>query len=143
MIEKSILIIEDNQDDIELVLLALKSKKIVNPIDVVTDGQEALDYLFCNGKYKDRDPNRMPTFVLLDLQLPKVTGFEVLKEMRANEKTKFIPVTIFTSSNEQQDIINSYKYGANSFIRKPVDSDKFNKAIEHLGLYWLLLNETP
>ena len=138
-----ILLIEDNQDDIELVLLAMKSRKIANPIDIVMDGQEALDYLFCKGKYEKRDSDEMPAIVLLDLQLPIVTGFEVLKEMRANESTKLIPVTIFTSSNEQSDIVNSYKYGANSFIRKPVDSEKFNKAIEHLGVYWLILNEPP
>lgn len=141
MKKNTILIIEDNQDDIELLLLAIKAKQIVNNIDIVSDGQEALDYLFCKGKYDSRKPDDLPAIVLLDLQLPKVSGFDILKEMRSHKETESIPVTIFTSSNAQSDIANSYKYGANSFIRKPVDSEKLSKAIEHLGMHWLLLNK--
>ncbi len=140
---KKILLVEDNPDDIELMLMALKTKKIVNEIDVVTDGEEALDYLFCSGKYANRDIKDIPALVLLDLQLPKIGGLEVLKRLRADERTQLIPITIFTSSKEEQDVINSYKLGANSYIRKPVDADQFEKAIEELGLYWLLLNEPP
>ena len=140
---KIILIVEDNPDDVELVLMALQSKHITNKIDVVTDGEQALDYLFCRGEYADRNIEFIPTLILLDLQLPKVSGLNVLKQLRANERTKLLPVVIFTSSMEEQDMISSYELGANSYIRKPVDADQFEKAIEELGLYWLLLNEPP
>ena len=140
---KTILIVEDNPDDVELVLMALQSKNITNKIDVVTDGEQALDYLFCRGEYADRNIEFTPTVILLDLQLPKVSGLDVLKQLRANKRTKLLPVVIFTSSTEEQDMISSYELGANSYIRKPVDADQFEKAIEELGLYWLLLNEPP
>ena len=140
---KTILIVEDNPDDVELVLMALQSKHITNKIDVVTDGEQALDYLFCRGEYADRNIEFTPTLILLDLQLPKVSGLNVLKQLRANERTKLLPVVIFTSSMEEQDMISSYELGANSYIRKPVNADQFEKAIEELGMYWLLLNEPP
>lgn len=140
---KTILIVEDNPDDVELVLMALQSKHITNKIDVVTDGEQALDYLFFRGEYADRNIEFIPTLILLDLQLPKVSGLNVLKQLRANERTKLLPVVIFTSSMEEQDMISSYELGANSYIRKPVNADQFEKAIEELGMYWLLLNEPP
>jgi len=140
---KTILIVEDNPDDIELVLMALQSKHITNKIDVVTNGEQALDYLFCRGEYADRNIEFTPTLILLDLQLPKVSGLNVLKQLRANERTKLLPVVIFTSSMEEQDMISSYELGANSYIRKPVNADQFEKAIKELGMYWLLLNEPP
>lgn len=143
MENKIILLVEDNPDDVELVLMALQSKNITNKIDVVTDGEQALDYLFCRGEYADRNIKFTPTLILLDLQLPKVSGLDVLKQLRADERTKLLPVTIFTSSSEEQDMISSYELGANSYIRKPVDADQFEKAIEDLGMYWLLLNEPP
>jgi len=143
MKSKSILLIEDNPDDIELVEIALSSKRIVNEIEVVTDGAEALDYLFCKGKYALKDQDLHPTLILLDLQLPKIDGLEVLRQIRKNEKTKLIPVIIFTSSNEERDIIESYSLGANSYVRKPVDADQFEKAVQELEMYWLLINEPP
>jgi two-component system response regulator len=143
MENKRILLVEDNPDDVELTLMALEAKNIGNTIDVVTDGEQALDYLFCRGKYADRSGEPLPALILLDLQLPKVSGLEVLKHLRADERTKILPVTIFTSSIEEQDMISSYELGANSYIRKPVDADQFEKAVEELGMYWLLLNEQP
>ena len=143
MIQKKILLVEDNDDDIELVQLALNSGKIANQLDIVKDGEEALDYIFCKGKYKNRDCDDHPALILLDLNLPKVNGHEVLKEIRANEKTSFIPVTIFTSSSQEEDIVKSYKLRANSYIQKPVDFEKFRETIQNLGLYWLLLNKKP
>lgn len=140
---KSILLIEDNPDDIELLQLALSSNRIANTIDIVTDGAEALDYLFCTGKYADRSKEAIPTLILLDLQLPKIGGLEVLKEIRKNNQTKLIPVIIFTSSNEERDIVESYSLGANSYVRKPVDADQFARAVQELQLYWLLINEPP
>ncbi|MBN1251604.1 MAG: response regulator [Bacteroidales bacterium] len=143
MENKTILLVEDNLDDVELTLHALKKNKIKNQVDVVNDGAEALEYLFCKGKYYNRNSNKYPTIILLDIKLPKVDGLEVLKQLRANELTKFIPVIILTSSKEEQDIVSSYKLGANSYVRKPVDFNQFAEAVSSLGLYWLLLNETP
>ena len=143
MLTKSILLIEDNPDDVELVQIALSTKRIVNNIIVVTDGAEALEYLFCTGKYQTRDPGILPTLIMLDLKLPKVSGLEVLKAIRANEKTNLIPIIIFTSSKDEKDVINSYQLGANSYIRKPVDGEQFEKAVQDLEMYWLLLNELP
>lgn len=140
---KTILLIEDNPDDIELVEIALSTKRIANEITVVTDGAEALDFLFCQGKYTTRNTQSLPTLILLDLQLPKIDGLEVLKQIRKNEKTKLIPVIIFTSSNEERDIIESYQLGANSYVRKPVDADQFEKAVQELEMYWLLINKPP
>lgn len=143
MCNKTILLVEDNLDDVELTLQALKKNKIKNEVTVVNDGVEALDFLFCRGQYSDRNKSNMPTVILLDLKLPKVDGLEVLKQIRGNNLTKYLPVVILTSSKEEQDIINGYSLGVNSYVRKPVDFNQFAEAVSHLGLYWLLLNEVP
>ncbi len=139
--EKTILLVEDNPDDVELTLRALEKHNIRNEITVVRDGVEALDYLFATGAYAERDKSTMPTVILLDLKLPKIDGLEVLRRIRADERTKLLPVVILTSSKEEQDIINGYKLGVNSYVRKPVDFNHFSDAVRQLGLYWLLLNE--
>ncbi len=141
--ERTILLVEDNPDDVELTLRALKQHNIGNEISVVRDGAEALDYLFATGTYSDRDTTIMPAIVILDLKLPKVDGLEVLQRMRADERTKLVPVVILTSSTEEQDMINGYKFGANSYVRKPVDFTQFVEAARQLGLYWLVINEPP
>lgn len=138
-----ILLVEDNPDDVELTLRALKENKITNEIVVAKDGVEALDFLFCTGSYADRDPNQHPTVTLLDLKLPKVGGLEVLKKLRADDRTKLLPVVILTSSDEDRDVLDGYNLGANSYIRKPVDFNQFTEAVRQLGLYWLLINEGP
>jgi two-component system response regulator len=143
MVSKTILLVEDNLDDVELTLRTLKKSNIKNDVTVVYDGAEALDFLFGTGKYSGRNLTTMPTVILLDLKLPKVDGFEVLRQIRANELTKLLPVVILTSSKEEQDIVNSYSLGVNSYVRKPVDFNQFTEAVSHLGLYWLLLNEAP
>jgi len=139
---KKILLVEDNPDDVDLTLRSLKKNNILNEVIVVNDGEQALDYLECKGKFKDADPGCLPAVVLLDLKLPKVDGHEILRAIRENPRTKFVPVVILTSSLEEEDIIKGYKYGANSYIRKPVDFQQFSTAVQNLGLYWLLLNET-
>lgn len=141
--EKIILLVEDNPDDVDLTLRALRRYHIANEVIVTNDGVQALDYLFATGSYEGRDINVQPAVVLLDLKLPKVDGMQVLKEMRANEHTRRIPVVILTSSNEEVDILESYNLGANSYVRKPVDFKQFYEAVRQLGLYWLLLNEGP
>lgn len=138
-----ILLVEDNPDDEELTLLAFRNNNIHNCIDVARDGQEALDYLFRKGAYADRSPCSNPRLILLDLKLPKIVGFEVLRQIRANTQTQHIPVVVLTTSSQEEDIVNSYKSGANSFVRKPVEFQSFNEAIKHLGMYWLLLNQAP
>jgi len=143
MEEKTILLVEDNEDDVALTLRAFNKINIKNNITVAGDGEEALDFIFCRGKFKERDPNDLPSVVLLDLKLPKVNGFEVLKAIRENEVTKYLPVVILTSSKEEQDVVNGYSLGANSYLRKPVDFEKFFEAVKTLGIFWLLLNETP
>jgi two-component system response regulator len=143
MEEKIILLVEDNPDDVELTLRAFKRNNILNRVVVAKDGVEALDYLFGTGEYADREVKDMPIVILLDLKLPKIDGLEVLKRIRQDERTKLLPVVILTSSAEQKDVINGYKLGANSYVRKPVDFDQFAKAIKHLGLYWLIWNEPP
>jgi len=136
-----ILLVEDNPDDLELTLRAFRKSKVLNEIDVVRDGAEALDYLFRAGAYCDRSPDALPELVLLDLKLPKIGGLEVLRRMRADERTRRIPVVVLTSSSEEKDILSSYDLGANSFVRKPVDFTQFLEAAKHLGLYWLVLNQ--
>ncbi|MCF8372581.1 MAG: response regulator [Bacteroidales bacterium] len=138
-----ILLVEDNPDDAELTLLALRSKNIANEVDITTDGEAALDYLFARGKYSHRDKNELPVFILLDLKMPKMDGHEVLKEIKSDEKLKKIPVIIFTSSLEDKDLDRSYSNGANSYIQKPVNGDQFDEVVENLGLYWLIINEPP
>ncbi|MCP4579291.1 MAG: response regulator [Deltaproteobacteria bacterium] len=143
MDKKSILLVEDNPDDEILTVRALKKNNILNDIIVVRDGAEALDYLFGAGSYADRDMTVMPQLILLDLKLPKIDGLEVLRRVRGNEKTRLLPVVVLTSSSEEQDMIESYSLGANSYIRKPVDFNRFSEAVKNLGLYWLVLNESP
>ncbi len=140
---KIILLVEDNPDDQMLTIRALEKNHITNEIVLAADGQEALDYLFAEGPYQDRDTSRRPEVVLLDLKLPKIDGLEVLKRMRADERTRRMPVVVLTSSDEELDMLTSYDNGANSYIRKPVDFTEFTEAVHHLGLYWLLLNKTP
>lgn len=143
MEKKVILLVEDNPDDIELTLRSFKQHGISNEVIVARDGVEALDYLFASGAYSGRDKNVIPAVILLDLNLPKIDGLEALRRIRANELTRLIPVVILTSSKEENDIITSYKLGANSYVRKPVDFNQFSEAITYLGLYWLLTNEPP
>lgn len=140
---KTILLVEDNADDVELTMRAFERNNIANHVVVASDGEEALDYVFATGKHAGRDPNDLPTLVLLDLMLPKVMGLEVLKRLRADERTRRLPVVVLTSSNEERDVLSSYDLGANSFVRKPVDFKQFMEAARQLGLYWLVLNEQP
>lgn len=138
-----ILLVEDNRDDEALTLRALKKNNIKNDVVVARDGVGALDYLFGTGSYASRDLTVMPEVILLDLKLPRVDGLEVLRRLRADKRTQLLPVVILTSSNEEQDRINSYGLGANSYVRKPVDFTQFIEAVRQLGLYWLILNEPP
>lgn len=140
---KMILLVEDNADDEVLTLRALNKHKIANRIDVVRDGAEALDYLFAKGAYANRDPLDLPQVILLDLKLPKVDGLEVLRQIRSDPRTRMLPVVVLTSSKEEQDMIQAYSIGVNSYVRKPVDFNQFVDAIGQLGLYWLVLNEAP
>jgi len=143
MAEDTILLVEDNPDDEELTIRALEQNRIKNAVVVARDGAEALDYLFGTGKYADRNANALPQVVLLDLKLPKVDGLEVLRRLRADPRTKLLPVVILTSSSEEQDKLKGYSLGANSYVRKPVDFLRFTEAVKQLGLFWLLLNERP
>lgn len=136
-----ILLVEDNARDEALTLRALKKNNIANEVIVARNGVEALDYLFGTGKYEDRDTSIMPQLIMLDLKMPKLNGLQVLKAIRSDERTKRLPVVVFTSSSEQEDIMKSYDLGANSYVRKPIDFDGFAEAARQLGLYWLLLNE--
>lgn len=140
---KKILLVEDNPDDEALTVRALTKNNILNEVVVTRDGVEALDYLFCRGTWAGRDATDTPALVLLDLKLPKIDGLEVLKQLRDHAATRLQPVVILTSSKEERDLIEGYRLGANSYIRKPVDFAQFSGAIGQLGLYWLVLNETP
>ena len=137
-----ILLVEDNPDDVELALDALREQKLANRIQVARDGAEALDFIFCTGVYADR-PNQYPKLILLDLKLPKVNGLEVLARIRADPRTKMIPVVMLTSSREERDLVESYSLHVNSFIVKPVDFDQFTAAVRQIGFYWMLLNQAP
>lgn len=143
MNERIILLVEDNPDDEELTLRSLRKASIVNAIDVVRDGREALDYLFATGGHAKRDPARLPSVVLLDLKLPKLNGIDVLKSIRSDPRTALIPVVVLTSSSEDEDMLQSYSYGANSYVRKPVNFTDFTDAVTQLGVYWMLHNQPP
>lgn len=143
MSKRPILLAEDNPDDQALALRAFKKSNLSNEIIVCNDGVEALDYLFGREKYAGDELPELPAVALLDLKMPRMDGISVLKEIRANERTKFLPVVIVTSSKEEQDMISGYSFGVNSYVRKPIDFNEFVDAVQNLGLYWLLLNETP
>ena len=143
MSERYILLVEDNPDDEELTLLSLRKNNLAHQIVVVRDGVEAIDYLFGNGQYAGRDLSQMPTVILLDLKLPKLDGLGVLKRLRADERTRNLPVVVLTSSSQDADVIASYNLGANSYVRKPVEFGAFVDAVSNLGLYWVLLNRPP
>jgi two-component system, response regulator len=143
MNEKIILLVEDNQDDEELALLAFKKGQVANEVVVARDGVEALDYLFGTGSYAGRDVSALPQLMLLDLKLPKLDGLEVLRRIRADRRTSRLPIVILTSSREEEDLIKGYDLGANSYVRKPVDFAQFTEALRQLEVYWLVLNESP
>jgi two-component system, response regulator len=143
MSERYILLVEDNPDDEELTLLSLRKNNLAHDIVVVRDGVEALEFLFGNGQYAQRDVAHVPTVILLDLKLPKLDGLGVLKRLRADERTRTLPVVVLTSSSQDADVIASYNLGANSYVRKPVEFGAFVEAVSSLGLYWVLLNRPP
>lgn len=138
-----ILLVEDNNDDVELTLHALRKEKLANHIHVARDGEEALDFLFCNGAHEGRSTEPPPKLVLLDLKLPKVDGMEVLRRLKADPRTRTIPVVILTSSKEERDLVQGYGLGANSYIQKPVDFQQFRNTVKSAGFYWLLINQAP
>ena len=142
MKKKFVLLIEDNPDDVELTLRAFRRNNIANKIVVLEDGEKAVDFLYGNGEFKDRDISDHPSIILLDLKLPKLDGIEVLRRIKADEVLKLIPVIILTSSREEQDLVNSYSFGANSYIRKPVDFNEFMEVSKQMGMYWLMLNSS-
>lgn len=143
MENRVILLVEDNPDDEALTLRAFKKSNVLNDVVVARDGVEALDYLFGEGKYEGRDTSVQPELVLLDLKLPKIDGLEVLRRLRADPRTELLPIVILTSSSEEQDMIQGYSLGANSYVRKPVDFVQFYEAVRQLGVYWLVINESP
>jgi CheY-like chemotaxis protein len=143
MAEKIILLVEDNADDEALTLRSLRKANIANEVVIARDGAEALDYLYGAGRHAGRDLNQMPALVLLDLKLPRVDGIEVLTRMRQDDRTRYIPVVVLTSSSEDEDMVRSYQSGANSYVRKPVAFSDFAAAVNQLGMYWMLLNQTP
>ena len=138
-----ILLVEDNPDDLELALHALRREKLANHIEVARDGEEALDFIFCRANHAHRDFNHQPRLILLDLKLPKVDGLQVLREIKGDPRTKAIPVVILTSSREEKDLVESYRLGVNSYIQKPVDFEQFRGSIKAVGLYWLVVNQGP
>lgn len=138
-----ILLVEDNKDDVELTLHALHKENLANHIHVCRDGEEALEFLFCQGQFNGRSLEKPPRLILLDLKLPKVDGMEVLKRLKSDDRTKTIPVVILTSSKEERDLVQSYGLGANSYIQKPVDFDQFRSTVKSVGFYWLLINQPP
>ena len=141
MDSKIILLVEDNPDDEMLMLRALEKNRIANEVIVTRDGAEAIDFLFGRGKFEGRDTGQVPQLTLLDLKLPKISGLEVLKQIREDERTKYMPVVVLTSSSEQEDVVRSYDLGANSFVQKPVDFNRFIEATRQLGTYWLIINK--
>lgn len=141
--EKTIMLVEDNPDDEELTLRALRKASIANNVFVARDGQEALDFLFGTGQHAGREPLTMPAVVLLDLKLPKLDGIDVLQRMRADPRTRLVPVVVLTSSSEDEDMLRSYQSGANSYVRKPIEFSEFAHAVTQLGMYWMLINQTP
>ncbi|MEX2536491.1 MAG: response regulator [Trueperaceae bacterium] len=138
-----ILLVEDNQDDIDLTLRALRMHNLANEVVIVRDGAEALDFLFCRGDYAERSPDQKPQLVLLDINLPKLSGLEVLKQVRNSERTRLLPVVMLTTSKQDRDVLDSYMNGANSYVQKPVSFTEFTEAVRQLGIYWLILNEVP
>jgi CheY-like chemotaxis protein len=138
-----ILLVEDNPNDAELAIRALKRHNLANNLVLVHDGEEALDFMFCRGRYQERNQSDRPRLVLLDLKLPKVDGLEVLKALKSDQRTRITPIVVLTTSKEERDLLRSYDLGANSYIVKPVDFEKFTEAVKELGLYWLVLNELP
>ena len=140
---KTILLVEDDPDDVELTIRAFKKSNIMKDVIVKRDGAEALDFFFGKDGVADKGDNSLPAVILLDLKLPKIDGLEVLKKLRADERTKLIPTVILTSSKEQSDVVSSYTFGCNSYVRKPVDFNHFAEAVKQMGLYWLILNEDP
>lgn len=143
MKDKVILLVEDNPDDVKLTQRALRQSNILNELVVARDGVEALDYLFGTGQYAERDTRLLPQVILLDLKMPRMDGLELLQRIRADEKTRLLPVVVLTTSTEERDRMESYKLGANSYIRKPMDFQQFTEAVQQLGLYWLVLNQGP
>jgi two-component system, response regulator len=142
-IETDILLVEDSRDDADLAIHALRRENLANNIYIARDGEEALDFLFCRGTFADRSFEHPPKLVFLDLKLPKVEGIEVLKQLKADHRTKSIPVVILTSSKEEQDLVRSYDLGANSYIQKPVDFEQFRQTVKTVGLYWMIINQRP
>jgi CheY-like chemotaxis protein len=138
-----ILLVEDNPNDAELAIRALKRHNLANNLVLVHDGEEALDFMFCRGQYQGRNQSDRPRLVLLDLKLPKVDGLEVLKALKSDQRTRITPIVVLTTSKEERDVLRSFDLGANSYIVKPVDFEKFTEAVKELGLYWLVLNELP
>jgi CheY-like chemotaxis protein len=143
MTDKMILLVEDNPDDEELTTRALRQAKVANDLIVVRDGAEALEFIFGTGQYAGRDLSRMPALILLDLKLPKLNGLDVLQRLRADPRTRLIPTVILTSSSEDEDMLKSYRHGANSYVRKPVEFGAFASAVSQLGVYWMLINQPP
>lgn len=141
--EKIILLVEDNEDDAKLTELALKANNIANELVVIDDGEEALEYIFCGGKYSNRCISQMPAVILLDIKLPKISGLQILERIKADKRTSKIPIVLLTSSTEEKDMLKGYENGCNSYICKPVDFEQFSEVVKNLGLYWLLLNELP